>query len=138
VFAESIRLYPSIWIMERRVVADDWLAGYRVSAGSTLLISPYVLHRNQQFWPDPERFDPDRFTPAASADRPRLAYLPFGTGPHVCIGREMAELVAVIVIAMIVQRFRFERIDAEPAVSLAGITLRHARPLWVRLTSKAD
>jgi cytochrome P450 len=138
VFAESIRLYPSIWIMERRVVGDDWLAGYRVRAGSTLLISPYVLHRKPQFWPEPERFDPDRYTSAASADRPRLAYLPFGAGPHVCIGREMAELVAVIVIAMVTQRFRLERIGAEPALPLAGITLRHARPLWVRLTSTAS
>ena len=137
-FAEAVRLYPSIWIMERRVVADDWLAGYRVRAGSTLLISPYVLHRSEQFWPDPKRFDPDRFTPAACAQRPRLAYLPFGAGPHVCIGREMAELVAVIVLAMVAQRFRLERIDAEPAVPLAGITLRHARPLWVRLTRTAS
>jgi enediyne biosynthesis protein E7 len=138
VFAESIRLYPSIWIMERRVVTDDWLAGFRVCAGSTLLISPYVLHRSEQFWPEPERFDPDRFTSTACAERPRLADLPFGAGPHVCIGREMAELVAVIVIAMIAQRFRLGRIDAEPAVPLAGITLRHGQPLWVRLTSTAS
>jgi cytochrome P450 len=138
VFAESIRLYPSIWIMERRVVADDWLAGYRVRAGSTLLISPYALHRNRQFWPNPERFDPDRFTPIACADRPRLAYLPFGAGPHVCIGREMAELVAVLVLAMVTQRFRLQPVNAEPAVPLAGITLRHAKPLWVRVTSTSS
>ena len=66
--------------------------------------------------------------PRACADRPRLAYMPFGAGPHVCIGREMAEMIAIFVLAMVTQRFRLEPIDDGPAVPLAGITLQHAQP----------
>ncbi|MHB0960333.1 MAG: cytochrome P450 [Pirellulaceae bacterium] len=129
VFAEAIRLYPSIWIMERHVVADDEIAGCRIPGGSTVLISPYVLHRHAQFWPDCETFDPGRFAPQASAARPKLAYLPFGTGPHQCIGRHMASIVARVVLASINQRFRMRLVPGQPIALKPGITLRHRQRL---------
>jgi len=104
-FAEAIRLYPSIWVMERRVVADDWIDGYRLPSDSTVLISPYLLHRHPEYWPDPEKFDPDRFSSSEIQTRPKYAYLPFGAGPHQCIGRHLATLVGRLVLAMTYQRF---------------------------------
>jgi cytochrome P450 len=122
-------MYPSIWIMERHVVADDEIAGYAIPAGSTLLISPYVLHRHPTYWPDSERFDPARFTPQAIAERPRLAYLPFGAGAHQCIGHHMASLVARVVLASVCQRFRMRLATGQTIALKPGITLRHRQRL---------
>jgi cytochrome P450 len=130
-FAEAIRLYPSIWIMERRVVTDDEIGGYAIPAGSTLLISPYVLHRHPRFWPSAECFDPERFSPAQVVERPRHAYIPFGAGPHQCIGRFMAPLVAKLVLAMVARQFTLLPVSAEVSPPLPGITLRHASGLWM-------
>jgi cytochrome P450 len=125
VFAEAIRLYPSIWIMERHVVADDALAGFRIPAGSTVVISPYVLHRHPKFWPDCETFDPGRFAPPVAAERPQLAYLPFGAGPHHCVGRHLASLVARVVLGSVFQRFRLRLAPGQTIAMKPGITLRH-------------
>jgi len=130
-FAEAIRLYPSIWIMERRVVADDELGGYAIPARSMLLISPFVLHRHPRYWDDPERFDPLRFSPRQAAERPKHTYIPFGSGPHQCIGRFMAPMVARLILAMVVQRFRLKPVSAESPLPLPGITLRHIGGLWM-------
>jgi cytochrome P450 len=129
VFAEAIRLYPSIWIMERRVVADDEIGGYAIPAGSMLLISPYVLHRHPRYWDDGERFAPERFSADRIAERPRHAYIPFGAGPHQCIGRFMAPMVARLVVAMVVQRFKLVPVSPENPKLLPGITLQHTGPL---------
>lgn len=130
-FAEAIRLYPSIWIMERRVIADDEIGGYAIPAGSMLLISPYILHRHPRYWHDAERFDPERFSAALAAQRPRHAYIPFGAGPHQCIGRFMAPMVARLILAMVVRRFRLVPVSTQAPVPLPGITLRHAGGLWM-------
>jgi cytochrome P450 len=129
VFAEAIRLYPSIWIMERHVVADDEIGGCLIPGGSTVLISPYVLHRHPKFWPDCETFDPERFAPQAIAARAKLAYLPFGTGAHQCIGHHMASLVARVVLASIGQRFRMRLVPGQTTALKPGITLRHRQRL---------
>ncbi len=130
-FAEAIRLYPSIWIMERRVVDDDEIGGYAIPAGSMLLISPYVLHRHPRYWRDGGRFDPERFSATQMADRPRHAYIPFGAGPHQCIGRFMAPMVARLIVSMIVQRFKLLPVSPETPAMLPGITMRHAGALWM-------
>jgi cytochrome P450 len=135
VFSETIRLYPSIWILERRVVADDTIAGYRIPAGSMLLISPYVLHRHPEFWPEPERFEPKRFSAENVSNQPQNAFLPYGVGPHQCIGRFMAQMVAQVVLAMTVKRFRLERTGDEAPVAQPGITLRHKSELWMTLNA---
>ena len=129
VFAEAIRLYPSIWIMERRVVAEDQIAGHQLPAGSTLLISPYVLHRHPEFWSEPDVFEPDRFSTNSANSRAKFAYIPFGAGPHQCIGRPMALLVARIVLAMIFQRYELQLVAGQTGKPLPGITLRHAQRL---------
>ena len=133
VFAEAIRMYPSIWIMERRLRTDDEIAGYRIPARSTLLISPYVLHRRPDFWQDPERFSPERFSAESSAALPKSAYIPFGVGGHQCVGRQMAIVVAQFVLAMVFQKFRVRLVAGQAVVPEPGITLRHRGRLEMTL-----
>ncbi|MCZ4515780.1 cytochrome P450, partial [Streptomyces sp. ActVer] len=87
---ETLRLYPSAWILPRHAAEDDTLAGYAVEAGTDLLVCPYLTHRDPELWPDPEHFDPQRFiTPDARPTHPG-AYFPFGIGPRACLGLQFA------------------------------------------------
>lgn len=133
VFAEAIRLYPSIWIIERRVIENDQIGPFAIPRGTTVLISPYLLHRHVEFWPDPDRFDPDRFKSEQSGNRPRSAYIPFGLGPHRCIGEHMASLVATRVITNVFARFRLRLVPGQTAGMIPGITLRHAGEMRMKL-----
>jgi len=137
VLQEAMRLYPPAWFIERQAIADDIVCGFHIPAGSLVGISPYTLHRNPRLWPDPERFDPDRFRPELSADRSRFAYLPFGAGPRVCIGAGLAMLDAHLILAMVAQRFT---IASDPAhtVELEPLTtLRPRTGVRVRLSRRA-
>ncbi len=135
-FAETIRLYPSIWVMERRAVQEDVIGGYRIPAGSTVLISPYILHRDPRFWSDPDAFDPTRFTERDDETRPRSAYIPFGAGPHQCIGRHMAELISRVILSMVSQRFRLRLVEGQNIVPQPGITLRHPHGLRMIVSAR--
>jgi cytochrome P450 len=123
-FQEAMRLYPPIWIMERRVLENDTIGGYHIPAGSALEISSYVTHRHPEFWENPDDFDPDRFTPQRSANRPQYAYLPFGTGQRLCIGSHLAMLEARVILSRVLQRFRLELVANKIAEPMPGITLR--------------
>lgn len=129
VFCEAIRLYPSIWIMERRVVQDDQIAGFVIPRRSTVVICPYLLHRHPEYWSNPEAFDPSRFAPQHTTDRPGSAYIPFGLGPHRCIGEPLASLVATRVLSAVYREFGPRLVAEQDAVTLPGITLRHRHPL---------
>jgi cytochrome P450 len=132
-FLEAVRIYPSIWIIERRAVTDDEIDGHRIPKGSTILLSPYLLHRHAEFWHDPEAFDPERFAPHRISERPRYAYLPFGAGPHRCIGEHMALLVATRVLSRVHRDYRVQ-LAADQVIRLVpGITLRHEGPLRMSL-----
>ena len=90
VVQESLRLYPAGLDHPARRHQEDEIGGYRIPAGSTVLLSPYLTHRHPDFWENPEAFDPERFLPARSKGRPRHAYFPFGGGPRLCMGVDMA------------------------------------------------
>ena len=119
-----MRLYPPIWIMERRVLEDDVLGGYHILAGSSLELSPYVTHRHPAFWENPEEFDPDRFTTQRAASRPQYAYLPFGGGQRLCIGNHLAMLEARVIVSRVLQRFQLDLVPGFPVEPKPGITLR--------------
>lgn len=123
VVKESLRLYPPAYSFGREALEDDEIAGWPVAAGTTLFVFPWVLHRDPRFFPEPLRYDPDRWTDDFERSLPRLAYLPFGSGPRMCIGREFARMELVLIVAAIAQRFRLEW-GAEPPVPMASITLR--------------
>jgi cytochrome P450 len=133
VIQESLRLYPPIWIMERRGLADDVIAGCRIPAGSTVVISPYVTHRHPDFWDNPEGFDPDRFRPERFTEGQRPAYLPFGMGQRLCIGNNFALLEARVIVAMVLQAFWLDLVPGFPVVPKPGITLRSRDGLLMTL-----
>ena len=95
VLAESMRLYPPAWGIGRMAKTDTRIYNYEVPKNSICLVSPYVMHRHPRYYPDPERFDPLRFTPEAKQDRPKFAYFPFGGGTRVCIGERFAWMEGV-------------------------------------------
>jgi cytochrome P450 len=133
VLQESLRLYPPTWIMERRVLTDDALAGYHIPAGSTVVVSPYLTHRHPAFWANPEGFDPERFTPEQVALRDRYAYLPFGAGPRQCIGSHFAMMEAQLIVAMVLQKYRLELVPGFRAELKPEITLRTRHGLQMTL-----
>lgn len=105
VVKEVLRLYPPAPFYARDATADDVIDGFRIPAGSAVLVSPYFTHRHPDFWPDPERFDPDRWTPEAEAERHPAAYHPFAAGPRVCIGNSFALLEAHLLLALLAREF---------------------------------
>jgi len=133
VFSETIRLYPSIWIIERRAIKDNEINGYHIPRGSSVLISPYLLHRHPEFWPNAEQFDPTRFDPERIAQRPRHAYIPFGLGPHRCVGLHMATSIATRIMQNVYKRFRLHLMPEQTATIMPSITLRHSGSLRMTL-----
>ena len=111
VFEEAMRLYPSARSCPRLATrADDTLGGYPCPAGSRVLVNLFITHRHPDFWPDPESFDPDRFTPEKRKAQHRYAYLPFGAGPHLCIGKRFAMLEAHLLLVAMAQRYRLTHV----------------------------
>jgi cytochrome P450 len=133
VFAESMRLYPPAWAMGRMAVDDVHLGPYNIPAGAHVFFSQYIMSRTPEYFPDPLRFDPDRFTPEAKAARPKFTYFPFGGGSRQCIGESFAWMEGVFSLATIAQRWRMEYLGTTPPVPQAKITLRPRDPLRMRL-----
>ena len=122
VIEEALRLYPPTWITARTTTGAVDIDGYRIPANATVLLSPFVTHRDPRFWEEPERFDPERFRPGHSR-RPRYAYFPFGGGPRTCIGNAFAAIEMQIVTAMVAQRYEVtlapgRRVEPEPGTVL--------------------
>ncbi|PTL76986.1 cytochrome P450 [Vitiosangium sp. GDMCC 1.1324] len=136
VLDETLRLYPPVYILSRKVMEDDTVYGYQVLAGSSLDMSPYVTHRLAEFWPDPERFDPDRFTPEKIAARPRYAYFPFLGGPRQCIGNTFALMEGTLILATLAQRHRPRMVAGYTPKPEPLLTLRPASELPVMITAR--
>ncbi len=134
---ESMRLYPPIWAVPRQAVADDEIGGYRIPAGSSVCLCPYVTHHHPDCWPRPEEFDLDRFLPAQVADRPKGMYFPFLSGPHLCIGNEFAMMEMILIVAIVLQQFELEAPSGPPIRPKVSIALRPGEPIRVKLTSSA-
>jgi len=124
VINEVLRLYPSAYLFAREAVVDDLLDGYAIPANTLIFITPFVTHRDPKYWPDPERFDPDRFTAEQVARRPRHVYYPFGEGPHVCLGNNFALMEMQLILAMTLQRFRLRLLPNHPIAFKPEATLR--------------
>ncbi len=122
VVQESLRLYPPTWSFSRTAVERDVVCGFEIPAGATVMLSPYATHRLESLWPDPETFDPGRFSPEASRGRDRFAYLPFGGGVRSCIAAQWVMIEAPLVIAEILRSYHL-RIGDEPIPLQPAITL---------------
>lgn len=134
VFAEALRLYPPVWILGRRALQRYEFESFRAGKGSILLVCMAVLHRNADFFPDPDRFQPERWqTPTW----PRYAYLPFGAGARMCIGERFAWAEGVLCLSALLNRYRFELADTAPPEPLGLLTLRPKHGLRLRISSRA-
>ncbi len=132
VVQEGMRLYPSVCHIPRNARRDDVVMGHLVRAGEAVVLPVWVVHRDPRWWPDPLRFDPDRFAHAAAGRHRRYAYLPFGGGPRACIGAQFALLEASILTATVVRAFGLTSDPTLPPL-FAGITLRPKGPVRARL-----
>jgi cytochrome P450 len=124
VVTESMRLYPPAWIIGRRAIADYPLGPYLAPARAILVMSPYVVQRDARYYQDPERFNPDRWTPEFRATLPRFAYFPFGGGPRQCIGESFAWMELVLLVAAIAQQWQLRLVPGHPVVPEPLVTLR--------------
>ena len=133
VVAESMRLYPPAWALGRQALRDCTVGAWQVPKDTVVLMSQWVTHRDARFWPDPEKFDPDRWTTEKKNERPRWAYYPFGGGPRQCIGESFAWMEIMLGIATLAQQWRLELVDDRPLDLLATITLRPRHGIRMKL-----
>jgi cytochrome P450 len=136
IFAESMRLYPPAWAMGRMSTKPVDLGPYRIPPGAHFFFSQYIMGRDPQYFPDPLRFDPDRFSPGNKAARPKFTYFPFGGGNRQCIGESFAWMEGVFAITTIAQRWRMTYLGAAAPEVQAKITLRPKGPLMMQLTPR--
>jgi len=129
VFAESMRLYPPAWAMGRQSIADVELGPYRFPTGTYFFFSQYIIQRSPEYFPDPLRFDPDRFLPENKAGRPRFAYFPFGAGGRQCIGEAFAWMEGVLMLATMAQTWRLRFVPGQTVDVQPKITLRPKYPM---------
>jgi cytochrome P450 len=125
VIDETMRLYPPAPMLTGRVAREaDEICGRPIPRGGEIAILPWILHRHRLLWDDPDRFDPERFSPEQNAQRPRFAYLPFGGGPRICIGAQLALTEVALLIATMAQRYRLTLVEPQEIVLLHRITQR--------------
>lgn len=125
VIEEALRLYPPApGLSAREAADDDEILGQRIRKGAMVVVAPWVLHHHHALWDNPNRFDPERFSPAQSAGRARFAYLPFGAGPRICIGAALAMTEASLMLATIAQRYRLKLVPGQDIVLQHRVTMR--------------
>ncbi len=133
VLSETMRLYPPAWLLVRRTIEPVTVAGYDLPKDATCLLSPYATQRDPHWFPEPERFQPDRWEEGQTAARPKHSYFPFGGGPRSCAGEAFAWLEGTILLAEIARRWRLAPAPGSPPpVPLASITLRPRDGMWMQ------
>jgi cytochrome P450 len=137
VLKESMRLYPPAWVVGREAIAECEVGGYRMPAGTTALMSQWVMHRDPRYHQNPKRFDPDRWMAQYAKALPRFAYFPFGGGPRQCIGAGFAMTEACLILATVAQRFRLDLAPGQRVEPYASITLRPKMDIRVSLVERS-
>tara|TARA_R110000868_G_scaffold120773_3_gene320613 strand:+ start:21499 stop:23025 length:1527 start_codon:yes stop_codon:yes gene_type:complete len=136
VIKESLRLYPSAPILARTSIAADDVTGVAITANTDVLVSTWLLHRQRDFWPEPDAFRPERFFGEAALDIPRHAWLPFGLGPRVCIGARFAMMEMVIVLGSLLRKLRFRFAGNTHPVPVMRITLQPDTELPMQINAR--
>jgi cytochrome P450 len=132
---ETLRLYPAAFTMAREAIAADSAAGIDIPRGGLILIAPWVLHRHRRRWRDPDAFDPSRFLPDAPPPV-RFTYLPFGTGPRVCVGAQFALAEATLVLGALIREFHVELTERRPVLPVGIVTTQPDHAPWFRLSRR--
>jgi len=138
IVTESMRLYPPAWIIGRRAIEEYPIGGYVAPPRTIFVMSPWVTHRDARFFPDPERFDPDRWSPSFKASLPKFAYYPFGGGPRQCIGESFAWMELVLLAATIGQQWKLALVPGHPVVPQPLVTLRTKHGMKMTLARRAS
>ncbi|MFN8527714.1 MAG: cytochrome P450 [Anaerolineae bacterium] len=138
VIKEGLRLYPPAWVISREVKETLTLGGYTLKQGSVVVLSPYLTHRHPGLFSNPDRFMPERFADNAEKNWTRFAYFPFGGGPHLCIGNNFAMMEAVLILAVIAQRYTLTRAADSPISMEPMITLRVKNGLPMRVERRVS
>lgn len=125
---ETLRLYPSAWLLPRHATEDGSLAGYVVEAGADILVCPYLTHRDPAWWPEPEHFDPRRFTRPDGQPAHPGAYLPFGIGPRACLGLQFALLESTVLLEHLLPAHTLT-VTSAPTKTAYGLTVRPDGPV---------
>jgi cytochrome P450 len=137
ILKETLRLYPSAWLlMLREPVEDLEIGDYTIKKGSVVAISPYIVHRDPRYFSEPERFLPERFAPSAEKQIPRGAYFPFGMGGRACMGQSFAMSEAAVVLAIMAQRFRISVLPGQQIEPTGGLTLRPPAGIRARFLAR--
>lgn len=131
--SETLRFHSTLWLMLRHATAEEEIGGFRIPADSMIVIPIDAIHHNPRVWKDPEEFRPERFLPAESAGRSRGAFLPFGLGPHQCIGNNFALIQATLTLAMLLQRYRIKPVGSRKIENLPRIIQKPSRDLFAQV-----
>jgi cytochrome P450 len=124
VLEEILRLYPVGWLLPRKAKRRDVIDGHSIKRGATVLVSPYLTHRLEEFWARPNEFDPERFRPDQTQRRHQFSYFPFGSGLHKCPGSHLFMVEAALIIATILSRYRPRLCNTEPVTPRPAASLR--------------
>jgi cytochrome P450 len=137
VVSEVLRLYPPAYAIGRQALADCEIGGYLVRAGTTVYVSPWVMHQDPRWFDDPQAFRPERWAGGLAKDLRRFVYMPFGGGPRVCIGNRFAMMEAVLILATVAQQFRLASQTDRPVQPKPSITLHPGGGVWVKLVLRS-
>jgi cytochrome P450 len=139
VFAEALRLYPPVWVTARTAAESYEYRGMRIEKGTILVAPQFAVHRDARFFPEPQKFDPSRFTAEAKAARPKLAYFPFGAGNRQCIGEGLAWMEGTLTLAAMIQEWRVVRLEGAPrSIDIApSVSLRPKGPVRLRVERRS-
>jgi cytochrome P450 len=133
---ETMRLYPPGWLLTRRAIEGSTIGTFALPARTDVLISPYLIQRHPAYWPQPGRFDPDRFLPEANAVRNRFVYLPFGLGPRACIGEHLALIEMHAHVATLARRFDLTLVSGQTIEMEPQVNLRTRQPLHMHVRER--
>ena len=138
IFSEALRLYPPLWVVGRRALENIEIGGYAIAKGSVVIISSYVTQRDARWFPEPERFDPERWTAEARAARPKFAYFPFSAGSRACLGEAFAGMEGVLCLAALAQKWQPRVVPGHPIALQPQLTLRARHGIKMTLAARAD
>ena len=133
IFAEAIRLYPPLWAIGRRAVRECRIGDCTIAAGSVVILSQYVTHRDPRWFPNPEAFDPNRWTTEARSGRPRFCYFPFSGGSRSCLGEGFAGMEGALCLATLAQKWRLKLVSGHPIALQPQLTLRARHGIKMRI-----
>ena len=137
-FLETLRLYPPVWMFDRRAVVPTSLGETKIHPGNLVIMSPYAVHRLPSLWRDPEAFRPERFEPGNEEQKNKFAFLPFGAGPRICMGMGFAMIESQIILGTLLAKFRVRLADGDGIEPRTQVTLRTSRPVLLQLEKIAQ